>query len=63
MKITKNKFIQIYSNGSINFSYTVYKDLKKVKVYTKDNQNYSFYDKSINSISKNLINYKKKYLN
>lgn len=62
MKTIKNKFIQIYSNGSVNFSYTIYKDSKKLKLYRKDNQNYSFYNKSSNLISKNFINYKKKYL-
>ena len=62
MKIIKNKFIQIYSNGSLDFSYTIYKDSKKLKFYTKDNQNSSLYNKSSNLMSKNFINYKKKYL-
>ena len=63
MKIIKNKFIQIYSNGSINFSYTIYKDTKKNKFYTKDNYNYSLDSRSSKLLSKNFINYKKKYLN
>jgi hypothetical protein len=62
MKLVLKKIIQVSSDGSINFSYSIPKSFNKHKFYTKDNKNSLLLKKSSKSISsKNAINYKKKY--
>jgi hypothetical protein len=63
MKI--KKIVQIFSNGSLNFSYKIYNDLQFINFYNKDNKNfYLNAKKQINQIkNSDFFNYKIKYIN
>lgn len=64
MKIQKIKYVQIISNGSINFFYNISNNIKKYNFLEKDFVNFSFNLKKIKSkniTDKNVSKYKKKY--
>lgn len=48
-EIKKKRIVQVFSDGSINFDYTVIKRLKKVNFYTKDHKNFAYNQKNIGS--------------
>lgn len=59
------KYIEIYSNGTINYNFNFSKSIKKLKFFEKDNLNFFLNIKEKRYSIKNLINYskyKKKYL-
>jgi hypothetical protein len=63
MKIQKFKYIQIFSNGSINFSYQILNS-NYYSFLLKDHKNYTANLKNLKHTEKNEnfgINYKKKY--
>jgi hypothetical protein len=64
MILVKKKIVQIFSDGSLNFNYTIIKKLKKVKLYNKDHLNFSLNQKNTTSMldSKDFENFKTKYL-
>lgn len=63
MVFIKKKGLQVFSDGSLNFSHTIIKKSKKIKIYTKDHTTFSFNKKHINSLldSKDFKNFKTKY--
>ena len=59
------KYIEIYSNGTINYNFNFSKFIKKLKFFEKDHLNFSLNIKEKINIVKNLSNsskYKNKYL-
>lgn len=60
----KRKFIRILSDGSLNVCYKYYASFKQVEVCEKDNKNFHFNKKEVNSITQleSSSSYKKKYL-
>lgn len=65
MKIHKLKSIQVLSNGSTNFSYKTFNNLKISTFFEKDYVNFLFNLKNLNTndnIDKQSSNYKHKYL-
>ena len=62
-KITKNKIIQIFSDGSVNFDYTIIKRLRNVNFHTKDHKNFFLNQKALNVSSlQSSVNFKTKYI-
>lgn len=62
-EIKKKKIIQIFSDGSLNFDYTIIKRSKKVTFCTKDHKNFFLNQKNAKkSISQNSENFKTKYI-
>ena len=62
-ELKKKKIIQIFSNGSVNFNYTVIKRSKKINFYTKDHINFSLNRKSSNlNVLQSNENFKAKYV-
>jgi hypothetical protein len=64
MKIHKLKNIQIFSNGSTSFSYTILNNLKFYTFLEKDHTNFNLNEKNKNlklSIEKFSSMYKNKY--
>lgn len=65
MKFVKKKIIQIFSDGSINFSSTSFKKVNKIKVSKKDHASFVFNKKNANSSftdSKDFESFKTRYL-
>ena len=61
--IIQKKIVQVFSDGSINFEYTIIKRSKKINYYTKDHKNFSLNQKVSNfNVSKGSVNFKNKYL-
>lgn len=60
----KLKNINVFSNGSVFFSYTTSNNIKILNFLEKDNKNYSFNIKNTNaqSVSETFSNYKNRYL-
>lgn len=60
----KLKNINVFSNGSVFFSYTTSNSIKILHFLEKDNKNYSFNIKNTNkqSTSETFSNYKNRYL-
>jgi hypothetical protein len=60
----KLKKINVFSNGSVFFSYTKYNSTKILHFLEKDNKNFSFNIKNVNlkSNPETFSNYKNKYL-
>lgn len=64
MKIVNVRFVEIFTNGAINFSYKGLKISKQVGFYEKDSKNSLFYKKPTKKqLSQNLSqnSYKSKY--
>jgi hypothetical protein len=64
MKIHKLKNIQIFSNGSINFSYNIFNNFKCYTFLEKDHKNFFLNVKNKNlklSVDKFSSNFKNKY--
>ena len=62
-KLKKKKIIQVFSDGSINFCYTIIKRSKKIDFYTKDHTNFFLNQKNQNqSLSQSSENFKTKYI-
>jgi hypothetical protein len=64
MKIKKLKSIQIFSNGSVNFSYKTLNDLNTTYFLERDHKTFFFNLKKnkIKNNVENFSNYKTKYL-
>ena len=60
----KLKNINVFSNGSVFFSYTTSNSIKILHFLEKDNKNYSFNIKNTNKqpTSETFSNYKNRYL-
>jgi hypothetical protein len=64
MKLVVIKFIEIFTDGTIHFSYAPLKSIKQVTFYEKDAKKFSFFRKpSKNSLLQNLprTSYKSRY--
>lgn len=60
------KFIQVFSNGSLNFNYNSFNDLKQFKFYEKDSINFHLNSKKnvkfkVGLFNKSKMNYSKKF--
>jgi hypothetical protein len=65
MTFAKKKVIQIFSDGSINFSNNSFKKVNKIKVSKKDHATFVFNKKNANSSftgSKDFESFKNRYL-
>lgn len=64
MILVKKKIIQIFSDGSLNFNYSIIKKSKKLKLESTDHTTFSFNKKNTSSITdlKDFKNFKTKYL-
>lgn len=64
-KLKKKKIVKVFSDGSINFDFTIIKRSKKVTFFTKDHKNFFLNQKNTvlnNSSMLNTENFKKKYI-
>ena len=61
-KLTKKKVVQIFSDGSLNFSYSIIKRSKKVQYSIKDNRNLGLFQKPSKGLSAKKTNFKFNYL-
>ncbi len=65
MNLSKKRYVQILSDGSVNFSY--YNAFKSIEciLYEKDNRNFHFNkkQKTARIRTESSANYKKKYVN
>lgn len=62
-KVKKKRIAQVFSDGSLNFNYTIIKRSKKISFYTKDHVNFFLNQKNPNkSISQISENFKTKYI-
>ena len=63
MKLVYRKTIEIFTDGSLNFSYKSFEQQKQVVVYEKDHKSSSFFKKQKKISHYNLSNtfYKTKY--
>ena len=61
--LKKKKIIQIFSDGSTNFNYSIIKRSKKTAFYTKDHVNFFLNQRILNRNSLHLNeNFKTKYI-
>jgi len=62
-ELKKKKTIQVFSDGRINFGYTIVKRSKKINFYTKDHVNFVLNQKNSNfNITQMSENFKTKYI-
>ena len=61
-KITKKKIVKIFSNGSIDFSFSIVKRSKKINFYSKDIKNFFLNQKHTKSVVSKETEFKFKYL-
>lgn len=65
MTFAKKKVIQIFSDGSINFSNNSFKKVNKIKVSKNDHATFAFNKKNVNSFftdTKEFESFKTRYL-
>lgn len=64
MNLSKKKYIQILSDGSLNFSYTNTFKLSNCVLFERDNRNFHLHKKQKVSViqTESSSNYKKKYV-
>lgn len=64
MAINKFKIIQVFSNGSLNFTYNNFKDLKKNYIFLEKDLKNSKYNEKKKTLMKNnnFLDYKNKYI-
>lgn len=64
MNLSKRKYVQVFSDGSLNFSYNNGFKLTKCFLYEKDNRNFHLNKKKEVSVIQNesSSSYKKKYV-
>lgn len=59
------KYVQIFSNGTINYTFNFSLDVKKLKIFEKDHINFHLNKKHTPDIIQNFsysVKYKNKYL-
>nr|WAJ48208.1 hypothetical protein CCFAOBFC_00041 [Haslea ostrearia] len=62
-EVKRKKIVQIFSDGSLNFDYTIVKRSKKINFYTQDHKNLFLNQKNSNeSFSPTNENFKTKYI-
>ena len=64
MTVVGTKFVEIFTDGTVNFSFKGLKSSKQVVIYEKDSKSFLFYKKptkkqSLQNLSQNF--YKSKY--
>jgi len=62
-ELKKKKIIQVFSDGRINFNYTIVKRSKKINFYTNDHVNFVLNQKNSNfNMTQTSENFKTKYI-
>jgi hypothetical protein len=62
-EVKRKKIVQIFSDGSLNFDYTIVKRSKKINFYTQDHKNLFLNQKNLNNnFLQTSENFKTKYI-